>query len=151
MISPPHAPTLCLLLHPPPLCHCPPPHSLTPLSLTHFLLLPLFLSNSLPPLSVTHCSPPSLAGLLSLSHCPPPRHSHCPLSLSLSSSLFLSLTSLIHCIFDIIEQHGEFPFLVSDDLNAGTGTANSNECVLPNSVLDMENDNEDAEWIWQTV
>ena len=50
-----------------------------------------------------------------------------------------------NCIFDIIEQHGELPFLVFDDLNARTGTANVNECVLPDSVLDVENDNEDAQ------
>ena len=50
-----------------------------------------------------------------------------------------------NCIFDIIEQHGELPFLVFGDLNARTGTANANECVLPDSVLDMGNDNEDAQ------
>ena len=50
-----------------------------------------------------------------------------------------------NCILDIIEQHGELPFLVFDDLNARTGTANVNECVLPDSVLDVENDNEDAQ------
>ena len=31
------------------------------------------------------------------------------------------------------------------DLNARTGTANANECVLPDSVLDVENDNEDVQ------
>ena len=51
------------------------------------------------------------------------------------------------CIFDIIEQHGELPFLVFGDLNARTGSANANECVLPDSVLDMGNDNEDAQTV----
>ena len=50
-----------------------------------------------------------------------------------------------NCIFDVIDQHGELPFLVFGDLNARTGTANANECVLPDSVLDVENDNEDAQ------
>ena len=50
-----------------------------------------------------------------------------------------------NCIFDIIEQHGELPFLVFGDLNARTGTANANEFVLPDSVSDMGNDNEDAQ------
>ena len=45
-------------------------------------------------------------------------------------------------IFDIIEQHGELPFLVFGD--ARTGTANANECVLPDSVSDVGND-EDAQ------
>ena len=47
-------------------------------------------------------------------------------------------------IFDIIEQQGELPaFLVFGD--ARTGTANANDCVLPDSVSDMGNDNEDAQ------
>ena len=50
-----------------------------------------------------------------------------------------------NCISDIIEQHGELPFLVFGDLNARTGTANANECVLPDSVSDVGNDNEDAQ------
>ena len=51
-----------------------------------------------------------------------------------------------NCIFNIIEQHGELAFWVFGDLNARTGTANANECVLlPYSVLDMGNDNEDAQ------
>ena len=50
-----------------------------------------------------------------------------------------------NCIFYISEQHGELPFLVFGDLNARTGTANAKECVLPGSVLDMGNDNEDAQ------
>ena len=50
-----------------------------------------------------------------------------------------------NCIFEIIEQHGELPFLVFGDLNARTGTANANECVLPDSVSDMGNVNEDAQ------
>ena len=58
-----------------------------------------------------------------------------------------------NCTFDIIDQHGELLFfsflfllfLVFGDSNARTGTANANECVLPGSVLDVENDNEDAQ------
>ena len=50
-----------------------------------------------------------------------------------------------NCIFDITEQHGELSFLGFGDLNARTATANANKCVLPDSVLDMENDNEDAQ------
>ena len=50
-----------------------------------------------------------------------------------------------NCIYDVMEQHGELSFLVFGDLNVRTGTANANECVLPDSVLDMENDNEDAQ------
>ena len=61
-------------------------------------------------------------------------------------------TSLVeNCNFDIIEQHGELHFLVFGDSNARTGTANANECVLPDSVLDMGNDNEEAASILQTV
>ena len=37
------------------------------------------------------------------------------------------VTLVEKCIFDIIEQQGELPFLVFCDLNARTGTANANE------------------------
>ena len=43
-----------------------------------------------------------------------------------------------NCIFQIIEQHGGLPFLVFGDLNVRIGTANANECVLPDRVLDAE-------------
>ena len=54
--------------------------------------------------------------------------------------IFNGMSLVENCIFDIIEQHGQLPFLVFGDLNARTGTANANECVL-----DVENDNEDAQ------
>ena len=35
--------------------------------------------------------------------------------------------------------------MVFGDLKSRTGTANANECVLPDSVLDVGNDTEDAQ------
>ena len=57
--------------------------------------------------------------------------------------IYNGMSLVENCIFDIIEQHGaELPFLGFGDLNARTGTANANDCVLQDSVLDMENDND---------
>ena len=67
------------------------------------------------------------------------------------TDVYNGVSLLESCILDVLESIGNIPFIIMGDLNARTGSANAREDDLPADIIDMDNESNNNECLYDRV